>query len=217
MFENYKKRLTGIVLASVFLFGLTTLDVSAEPAEEPAPETVTAQIPLQVRITGDAIPDEKVEFKIRIEPEEEEFPMPDRDEFTVAGGGTDVLIEIPFTRVGIYTYSLEMSRDVPGDYSFDSTKFRARIMISRENGQLQSAVSVYKEGDTAKQDGVLFTSTYEGKPGDSAVNGVETGDRSGDMLWWNVFLCGAGALCAVMILISKTRKSEEDQKEEIIK
>lgn len=158
--------------------------------------SVTAEIPVKVTVKGN-VPYEKPEFTAVIAAVDSASPVPASAEMTVIGGET-AMFNIVYTRPGVYQYTVQLKKpDVGGP--FDDTVFNVTVsVVNNENGGLNASVSVRRDGEEAKIEGIEFVIDYPypaeptpvpSEPGTSTPTGVED--------HWQTYLIAAAALLIV--------------------
>lgn len=199
---------------------------------------VPLQLSLQVekQLTGDT-PDTAETFTFQLEPVDN-APMPDHDTVTIRGQGTAQFEEITYTQAGDYVYTVRETAGTAKGYTYDRSVYELTVHITCDKqGELESAVTVLKQGQTEKANGLVFVNRYDApdqptqqetppptqteppaSPVPSAQPSIwpllpQTGDPSNPAFW--LVLCGVAlAALVVLLLAGCCRRKKQKQQEQ---
>lgn len=145
----------------VLVMSITMLAVPASAASA----TPTVEIPVSIELTG-TLPTPAEKFTIEMKADDASFPLPSgasgvyTTEITGAGS---TKLQITYTRVGIYTYTI---RQLPGtneDCYQDATEYTVTVYVTNaEGGGLDTTVAIYEKDkdDAIKQHEIVFKNRY---------------------------------------------------------
>lgn len=154
------------------------LCVSALATAALAAAPVTAHIPVKVTLSGPA-PQEPENFVIRLTPVQASNPMPadsvDGVYSTTISGAGSALIEITYSRVGVYDYTVKQVSGDNRNCIYDAAEYQVTVFVTNsETGGLDVTVVAYRDGAEDKSD-IIFDNRYA-KPASVAIEAEKTLD-----------------------------------------
>ena len=209
---NVKRNLAiASLVAAVLVAVLACVAPSAQAhAAEGAYAPVSAQVPAQVIVKGDA-PAQAQDFAVQISGADGETVLPDQLQATIAGEGS-TQFAMSFTEVGLHHYTV---RQVPGNaegWTYDERVYNVDVycMWSGQDGpdSLYTQVSVKNAADE-KCEACTFENNYKA-PTSPAQSQVTSMAQTGDMVGVAAMLIGLVALAAaIAAVIAYRRRSRE--------
>ena len=133
---------------------------SIEFINEYKPETVSVELPVSKRITGNATPEDKM-FAFRLTAKDN-APMPAQggETITVTGEGKATFGKISYEAAGEYAYTVEEIAGNDHGYGYDAAKRTVLVTVTDENGTLKAAWTVDGEAEQS----IEFVNTYTPAP-----------------------------------------------------
>ena len=206
---NVKRNLAiASLVAAVLVAVLACVAPSAQAhAAEGAYAPVSAQVPAQVIVKGDA-PAQAQDFVVKISGADGETVLPDQLQATIAGEGS-AQFAMSFTEVGLHHYTV---RQVPGNaegWTYDEQVYNVDVYCMW-NGQ-DSPDSLYtqvfvKNAAGEKCEACMFENAYQAPAQPQVASMAQTGDMVGVA----AMLIGLVALAAaIAAAIAYRRRSRE--------
>lgn len=193
-----------------------------------AEETPSVEVPITVTLEG-APPVETETYNIIFEADNPEYPMPEASEegsytLSIEGEGTATLPAISFSSLGIYTYTIYQLEGSNLLGSYDETEYNLVVYVTNalDGSGLETTVLLYRVGETAKLEEIVFVNEYE-QPGPVAPRIgpnppiprigpnppiPRTGDDTQVWPYIGLFIVGLGFIVLVK-LTNDSRKVEE--------
>ena len=209
---NVKRNLAIASLVAAVLVAVLACVAPSEQAHaaEGAYTPISAQVPAQVIVKGDA-PAQAQDFAVQISGADGETVLPDQLQATIAGEGS-AQFAMSFTEVGLHHYTV---RQVPGNaegWTYDERVYNVEVycMWSGQDGpdSLYTQVSV-KNAVGEKCEACTFENNYKA-PTSLAQPQVASMAQTGDMVGVAAMLIGLVALAAVVaVVIAYRRRSRE--------
>ncbi|MGN1019704.1 MAG: Spy0128 family protein [Aristaeellaceae bacterium] len=177
-------------------------------------------VSLDVQITQEGtLPDPAEIMIVRITAGGSKYPMPDGQvggtyDLEVAGGSTATFPAMTFTKLGIYTYTIEQLPGSDPDCAYDTRVYQLTVsIINAKGGGFDMEVALREQGKDEKLGAVLFHNVYKTivptpaptkKPGDITATGVN------DL--WPYYFGGCALLLVIagMAFRALRRKEEPD-------
>lgn len=134
-----------------------------------AAETLKVAIPVSVAHEG-AVPDEIDGYVIKLKADDASYPMPEGSEegiytLKLKGAEETAFPEITYEKLGVYTYTVWQEAGSNSLCSYDSSVFKVTVyIVNSENGGYASTVVVRYEGETDKEDTLIFKNVYTEPP-----------------------------------------------------
>lgn len=206
---NVKRNLAiASLVAAVLVAVLACVAPSAQAhAAEGAYAPVSAQVPAQVIVKGDA-PAQAQDFVVKISGADGETVLSDQLQATIAGEGS-AQFAMSFTEVGLHHYTV---RQVPGNaegWTYDEQVYNVDVYCMW-NGQ-DSPDSLYtqvfvKNAAGEKCEACMFENAYQAPAQPQVASMAQTGDMVGVA----AMLIGLVALAAVVAaVVAYRRRSRE--------
>lgn len=160
------------------------------------------------KVIGDT-PDSASTFTFVLTAADASYPMPDGSTGTtkkikIKGSGSREFGVITFSKPGTYTYSVfEKNTKVKG-YTYDTTVYTIRYLVTEQGGMLVSQRSIV-DSNGKEVDSLVFTNKYK-KPVPSKPSLPQTG-----MTWWPIplFFCLGLAFYVVGFLWRRKQRDDE--------
>lgn len=209
---NVKRNLAiASLVAAVLVAVLACVAPSAQAhAAEGAYTPISAQVPAQVIVKGDA-PAQAQDFAVQISGADGETVLPDQLQATIAGEGS-AQFAMSFTEVGLHHYTV---RQVPGNaegWTYDERVYNVEVycMWSGQDGPDSLYTQVFvKNAAGEKCEACTFENNYKA-PTSLAQPQVASMAQTGDMMGVAAMLIGLVALAAVVaVVIAYRRRSRE--------
>ena len=183
-----------------------------------AADDLTVRLDVQITQEG-TLPDPAETMIVRITAGGSMYPMPDGQvggsyDLEVAGGSAATFPDMTFTRLGIYTYTIEQLPGSDPDCAYDKRVYRLTVsIINAKGGGFDMEVALREQGEDEKLGAVLFHNVYKTivptpaptkKPGDITATGVN------DL--WPYYFGGCALLLVIagMSFRALRRKEEPD-------
>lgn len=206
---NVKRNLAiASLVAAVLVAVLACVVPSAQAhAAEGAYAPISAQIPAQVIVKGDA-PAQAQDFTVQISGADGEMVLPDQSQAAITGEGS-AQFAMSFTEVGLHHYTV---RQVPGNaegWTYDEQVYNVDVYCMW-NGQ-DSPDSLYtqvfvKNAAGEKCEACMFENAYQAPAQPQVASMAQTGDMVGVA----AMLIGLVALAAVVAaVVAYRRRSRE--------
>lgn len=203
--KKWMARLGVVCLCLMLLCGLAA-----------AEQTVTAQVPVKVALTGN-LSGRADTFLVRIRANEAGNPMPAEAEISV-NANSSAEFRMEYTTPGVYEYTLTQVAGTEKRMVYDTTTYRVVVSVFNGENGLETIVVAYKDGGTEKQASCDFSNRLKPKAtptpaptgevtpaptGSTTPTGVEDN--------WPKYLIGAAVILAVGIgaFIVLRRKDED--------
>lgn len=206
---NVKRNLAiASLVAAVLVAVLACVAPSAQAhAAEGAYTPISAQVPAQVIVKGDA-PAQAQDFAVQISGADGETVLPDQLQATIAGEGS-AQFAMSFTEVGLHHFTV---RQVPGNaegWTYDERVYNVEVycMWSGQDSpdSLYTQVLV-KNAAGEKCEACMFENAYQAPAQPQVASMAQTGDMVGVA----AMLIGLVALAAVVaVVIAYRRRSRE--------
>jgi len=154
------------------------LMISTAGIEASAAEIATANIPVTFHQDGN-IPEEPEQFTVELIPADSSFPMPAESEAGVyrkqITAGTSDTVDIPCSRVGVFTYTV---RQVPGENPhciYDTTAYQVTVFVTyAQSGGVEVNIVAHIDGVEEKLD--IEFSNYYSVPDGVTISAIKTLD-----------------------------------------
>lgn len=158
---GWRKRL-GIKqgLLAMALCALAAFALVATPADAYAYDEVTAQVQVEVALSGDT-PAQSETFTVAMEPADGETVSPAQNEVTITGAGTGTFA-VSYAKPGEHHYTVTQTAGSADRWTYDTKVYDVTVycMWNESNDTLYTEVSC-KGSDGYKYDSCIFTNSYD--------------------------------------------------------
>lgn len=200
------KRLSGAVLC------LITSVLLVIPAYAEA-ESIKVSLGVELQVTGD-VPSTAEPATFELQPVDG-APMPDSSTITVTGAGAGSFSPITYTEPETYDYTLSQRAGNTEGCTYDETVYDVTVQVTTDDaGVLAAAVTVAKEGETAKTGSALFVNQYQVQgstpsgPEHPSQNAPKTGDTARPALWIALGVAALLGLLAILWIPCRKRRGQ---------
>lgn len=171
MGKNLKRFALALCVAALCMSTMSVAVFAAEP--------VTAQIPVQITLSGTE-PAEAETFQVEITAEDAASPMPADAADGVCTmelkGASAGAFEIEYKKVGIHQYTVKQIAGTNGDCYYDESVYHVTVSITNneEMNGFAVTVAVHRNNEEAKSD-IVFHNRYA-NPDEVVITAVKTMD-----------------------------------------
>lgn len=139
----------------------------------------TASIPVEIQVTGSAIPSD-VEYRLVLEAVSENAPMPAESQIIIKNAGKSSFGPITYSSPNDYEYRIYQNSDAQNRFTYDDTVYNVTVRVTNgAEGGLVSEIWAVKDGESSgKADNILFTNHYS-RPSSGGGGGGGGGNPGG--------------------------------------
>lgn len=190
------KWMNNLVLSAILGLSIFAVPVQAAEVTTPLPD-------VEIILDGTA-PETEEEYVVVLQADDAANPMPAGAKdgvytMTVEGEGRNALPQITFNDLGKYEYTIWQEAGDNEDCTYDESVYNMLITVTNNDTYdgYNVVVALYKEGETEKQDTIVFENVYE------VDEVVKTGDSSNIYLYMAIM--AVSLVVATTVLVKKRR------------
>lgn len=200
------KKIQSVFISVICMWMLISLNIFTASASD---SLLDIKIPVrQMFLTQSAsVPPSAQHGKYVLSSEGPNMPMPEgsqdeQHEFSITGNNRTSEIHIPFSKTGIYHYTLKQITEDTDNYVYDRIVYTITVYIENSHtGDLSSQIIVEND-EMGKCAEICFENQYKNN-GNSLENPPATGDQTNILLWASLSLSSLIIGCVLIIIYRK--------------